>query len=526
MEKKNFLDIYKNEFFFKFFFILFPFILISGPFLSDLFTTCIAIYFIFYLYLNKKFFFFEKNLIIFFLIFYFYININSLFAYLPLVSLSSSLPYIRLILFSIFVGYLLIQVQNLKKIIFFSFLASYLILFIDSLILIKFGVNILGYSVVDHRISSLFREKLIMGSYVSRTLPIIIAISYFENLKHANLLRLFCILLAGCLVFFSAERVSLFFYIMTVIIYLIFLPNKFFLFLNVILLMFTFFLLNYFKPSSTYRIYEHTKTQLYNKNFFLFSERHQMHFITAYRMFLDKKFTGHGIKSFRYLCDKEPYSTNDLIIKNNSNFSPITGYYYLEKDLFDKTYVFYVKDTQKSEFDRLISNLKEVKKNNNSNDIEKANDRFIEFEIRENLIKQVITNKILNTIKSPSKVTKGNYTFVEYEFDNGCNTHPHSSHLQILSELGLLGYIFFFLFICYLIFIFIKKSISIVFKMDEIAKQNYNLYKIFIILSLLQDLFPVIPTGNIFNNWLSIIFYFKLAFFLNFLYFDKKCSSS
>ncbi len=34
-----------------------------------------------------------------------------------------------------------------------------------------------------------------------------------------------------------------------------------------------------------------------------------MHILTAYRMFLEKKFIGHGINSFRHLCDKEPYST-------------------------------------------------------------------------------------------------------------------------------------------------------------------------------------------------------------------------
>ena len=193
--KDNILNINRNQNFFKIFFIFFPLFLISGSFLSDLSVVVIASYFVFYFYLNKKYFFFKNKLIIFFFIFYLYININSFFAYLPLVSLSSSLPYIRLILFSIFVGYLLTKISNLKKIIFFSFLTSYLILFIDSLIQLKLGVNLLGYQMVDNRISSLFRDKLVMGSYVSRTLPILIAISYFENFKNVNFLRLFCILL-------------------------------------------------------------------------------------------------------------------------------------------------------------------------------------------------------------------------------------------------------------------------------------------------------------------------------------------
>ena len=521
--KDNILNINRNQNFFKIFFIFFPLFLISGSFLSDLSVVVIASYFVFYFYLNKKYFFFKNKLIIFFFIFYLYININSFFAYLPLVSLSSSLPYIRLILFSIFVGYLLTKISNLKKIIFFSFLTSYLILFIDSLIQLKLGVNVLGYQEVDNRISSLFRDKLVMGSYVSRTLPILIAISYFENFKNVNFLRLFCILLTGCLVFFSAERVSIFFYISTVIIYLILLPNKFFFFSNLILLIFTLFLLDFLKPSSTHRIYKHTINQIYKEQFFFFSERHQMHYITAYRMFLERKFLGHGIKSFRYLCHQEPYSTKDVLINNNRNFSPISGYYYLIKDSQD---VFYIKDAQKSEFDMLIKNLEESKKSNNLADLMKAENNFSSFQLRENLTKIENKNIILYTIKSPSKVSKGDYTYSSNEHNDGCNTHPHSSHLQILSELGLFGYVFFFFFFSYLIFIFSKKFLSTIFKKVKGIHTNYNIYIIFIILALIQDLLPLIPTGNIFNNWLSIFFYFKLAFFLNFHFFDRKCSFS
>jgi len=119
-------------------------------------------------------------------------------------------------------------------------------------------------------------------------------------------------------------------------------------------------------------------------------------------------------------------------------------------------------------------------------------------------------------------VNKGDYVFTSNEFENGCNTHPHSSHLQILSELGVLGYIFIFSFFAYLIFIFFKNFVNIIFKAKKTTENNYNLYKIFIVLALIQHLFPIIPSGNIFNNWLSVFFYFDLAFLLNFHYYNKK----
>jgi O-antigen ligase len=508
--------------FFKLIFFLFPFFLISGPLLPDLLTVLVSIYFIIYCFLNKEIFFFKKNLVIYFLVFYLYVNINSFFGHLPLVSFSNSLPYIRMIFFSIFFAYLLTKIVNLKKIIFFSFLLSYLILFFDSLIQIKTGYNILGYPIVTERIASLFRDKLVMGSYVSRTLPILIAISYFENFKHANFLRTLCICLAGTLVFFSAERLSLFFFIITVFLYLSILPKKKIFLINAGLLVSLFFVLIFFKPSSIDRLYKHTLNQFNDKNFYWFSERHEMQFVTAYRMFLDKKFFGHGINSFRYLCDKEPYSTRDLIKSNNKKFSPINGYYYLKKNFVDgKTFAFFIEETKMLEFEKISQALEDsIISKNNFLTLE-ANKNLELFKKNNLLIAWQIHHVVLDPIKSGSLVKKGDYIFSNSEFANGCNTHPHNLHLQVLSELGLFGYFFLFTFFFYLILIFFKNFINIVFKKYKNKKYNNNLYCIFIVVGLIQFLFPIVPSGNIFNNWLSIFFYFKLAFLFNILYYNK-----
>jgi O-antigen ligase len=505
-----------------FFFSLFPFFLISGKFLPDLFAVLIAIYFIIYLFFNKKFFIIKKNLIFFFLIFYLYININSFFSYSPVVSFSTSLPYIRMLLFSIFVAYHLSKTVNLTKIIFFSFLFSYLILFIDSIIQLKTGINILGYPITQGRISSFFGRKLIMGSYVYRTLPILIAISYLENFKQASLLRVLAICLAASLVFFSAERVSLFYFIITIMLYLILLPNKKQFFFNIGVLAVSFSLLIFFKPSTVDRVYKHTLFQLNEKKGSFFSERHEMHFVTAYRMFLDKKFLGHGINSFRYLCDQFPYSTRDIIENNNRNYSPIDGYYYLKRNFINNsTSFYYILESQKLEFEKISKTLDDAILSKDEYKIREAEKNFDLFERKNQIISFTPTTQILFSIKSSTKVNKGDYVFSNNEFINGCNTHPHSSHLQILSELGLLGYIFIFSFFAYLIFLFFKNFVNIIFKNKKTSENNYNLYKIFIVLALIQHLFPIIPSGNIFNNWLSVFFYFDLAFLLNFHYYNK-----
>jgi hypothetical protein len=428
-----------------------------------------------------------------------------------------------MILFSIFLAYLLSKIDNLKKIIFFSFLFSYLILFIDSIIQIKTGQNILGYPIVNNRIASLFGDKLVMGSYVSRTLPILLAISYLVNLYQVKFLRALLIFLAGGLVFFSAERISLFYFFMTVLLYLLLLPNKKIFFLYIIFLTILFSLLSFFKPSTIDRVLKHTLSQLDEKKGSWFSERHEMHFVTAYRMFLQNKFLGHGIKSFRYLCDQEPYSTRDLIEKNNRNYSPIDGYYYLKINFVDnRSFVYYVLEDHKLEFEKISKTLDDAKTLKNESKIREAEKDFYLFEKNNSIISINFNSKILYSIKSSSKVSKGDYVFSNNDFANGCNTHPHSFHLQILSELGLLGYVFLFSFFIYLIFISLKNFINVVFKKVKNVERNYNLYKIFILLPLIQHLFPIIPSGNFFNNWLSIFFYFELAFLLNFLYYNKK----
>jgi O-antigen ligase len=425
-----------------------------------------------------------------------------------------------MIIFSIFLAHLLTEIKNLKKIIFFSFLFSYLVLFIDSIIQLKTGQNILGYPIVTNRIASLFRDKLVMGSYVSRTLPILIAISYIEKFKQVNYLRAFVICLAGCLVFFSAERVSFFYLTMTIALYLALQTSKKNFFINVSILLILFLSLSYFKNSSIDRIFKHTISQLDEKKGSWFSERHEMHFITAYRMFLEKKFLGHGINSFRYLCNQERYSTRDLILNNNRKFSPIDGYYYLKK--YDKNLIYYVTENKKLEFDSISKVLENAVALKNDTQIQEAKKNFDLF-IKNNLIISLeVKNIILDSIKSSSKVNKGDYVFSHNDFENGCNTHPHSSHVQILSELGLFGYIFLFSFFIFIVFSFFKNLINVFLKKNKVIEKNYNLYKIFIFLSLIQSLFPLIPSGNIFNNWLSAILYFQLAFLFNIHYYNKK----
>ena len=51
--------------------------------------------------------------------------------------------------------------------------------------------------------------------------------------------------------------------------------------------------------------------QIKNKDFYIFSYRHNQHIISAYNIFLDNKVIGIGPKNFRNICKEEKYNINE-----------------------------------------------------------------------------------------------------------------------------------------------------------------------------------------------------------------------
>jgi O-antigen ligase len=329
--------IYSPKSLIKYLIFLFPFFLISGPFLPDLLISVFALLVLFYL--TKKKILLRSNIFYFFLIFYIYININSFFySDTKLVSLKSTLPYIRFILFSLFLGVALSRIKDLKKIIFYSFLLSYLVLLIDSCFQLISGYNFLGYPLTQ-RVSSLFGDELIMGSFVVRTLPLVLAISYANKSNSNFFLQLLILMVAGILVYFSSERTSVAFYFFILFAYLIFnFKNIKFFFIIIIFFFLLFSLLFFIKKDSSERLVVHTINQFNNdginqhKNKIFFSYRHTLHYSTALDMFKDSKLFGHGVKSFRYLCSKDKYSQFNKIKEDNMIYAPIDGFFFYSKN--------------------------------------------------------------------------------------------------------------------------------------------------------------------------------------------------
>ena len=84
-----------------------PFLLITGPFLSDLLVSISTILFLIYVIRNKKYFLFKNYFFYFFISFCILIVFSSLISLQPLLSFESSLFYFRVIVFSYLICYLI-----------------------------------------------------------------------------------------------------------------------------------------------------------------------------------------------------------------------------------------------------------------------------------------------------------------------------------------------------------------------------------------------------------------------------------
>ena len=102
---------------------------------------------------------------------------------------------------------------------------------------------------------------------------------------------------------------------------------------------------------------------------------------------------------------------------------------------------------------------------------------------------------------------KGTREFdLKKRLDLNCITHPHNYLFQLYAETGFIGLIFYLLFIFFLLRIIFFHS-----------NKNLNLiYLKLASISLLINIFPIIGNGNFFNNFLNMIFYYNLGFFLYF----------
>lgn len=407
------------------FLILLPITLISGPFLPDLTIVLISIFFIFFTFNNSFLLKYYNNFLVKFLfLFWIYLIISSLLSDYILFSLRSSFFYIRFIIFSIFIYFVLDNFPNFKKYFLVSCIIAFLIVIFDSLYQYINDVSLFGYIKPHLRLTGPFKDRQIVGSFLSRLLPLIIFIYITIKFKFDFKISIL-IIISLILVILSGERTAFFMITLFLFMFFIIYFNKKLFLIFLLLYMSLTTLIVFSNNDVKERIvnqtlqsfgisgYIHTegeKKYLQNKpsrGFYIFSQSHEIHYKTAINMFLDNLITGVGPNIFRKECKNDKY--------------------------------------------------------------------FIE--------------------------------------QSSCTTHPHNFPIQILAELGLLGFLFYsFMFFC-LIYKLISTYYLLKIKSIELKETQINLHILHC--GFLINIFLVIfPSGNFFNNYLNIIMFLPLGFYI------------
>ena len=93
-----------------------------------------------------------------------------------------------------------------------------------------------------------------------------------------------------------------------------------------------------------------------------------------------------------------------------------------------------------------------------------------------------------------------------------CTTHPHNFYLQVLAENGIIGLVF----IASIFIMIFLKLFKEIFLRNFKNEKNYDNKSILLLIGIFLNLWPIIPSGNFFNNWLSVLMYFPVGFLIYF----------
>jgi len=188
---------------------LFPWALITGPFLPDLIVSLSGFVFLVGSVYRRMWQYYHNRLVWAFGLFYAYLLVRSLVSVDVWLSLESSLFYFRYLFFVLAIIHCCHHHPKFIQRLAYSGLAALLVVCLDGYLQYFTGYNSLMMKQVHPlRVSGFFGEELILGSYLSRLIPIFFGLYLFIHrlLTPKHLIPILLLLiLVDVLVFISVD---------------------------------------------------------------------------------------------------------------------------------------------------------------------------------------------------------------------------------------------------------------------------------------------------------------------------------
>lgn len=291
-------------------------LLVTGSFLPDLLLSVLSLWFLYYA-LNKKLYFVFRNIYFYFFIgFWLVCILSSLLSDAVLFSLKTSFFYIRIAIFALLISYLIDHNKRILDYFYYAFIVTFAVLIIDGYFQFFTGFNILGYPKYIARVSSFFKDKLILGSYLVRLFPLLLAIFLIrKNKTFLEVCGMFVLfILIDILIFLAGERASFLFFNLFTLFVICFISK--YKLARIFILVCTYFIITFitFNNKEIYDRYVTSIAQNLNidksesSKLNFFSIAHDSFARTSLNMFLDKPILGHGPKLFRVKCSDPNYA--------------------------------------------------------------------------------------------------------------------------------------------------------------------------------------------------------------------------
>ena len=324
-------DFNKENLFIKIILILIslvPFFLLSGPFIADFLLSLISIYTIILIIVKKEWVFIKNPLIYLLTILYLFILFRTFYEnfYNADYEIQSNIFYFRFIFFITTISYWIYKFPLIIN--FLKYTLPFLLFFviIDGLMQYYIGYNIFGILRRGDRIGGFFGEELILGSYVSRWIPLALALLFFFHFnkkRYLNFVSIF-IITAFILIYLTGERAAFIIFCLSLILFFIYFNKlEFSNIISIFLIVLIIFLITLYTQNSHVRMYKTTLDQLglnsNDKNFF--DSSYGKIYFSAYKIFLQQPYIGIGPKNYEKFCeDKKKLDSNLYCVNHPHNY--------------------------------------------------------------------------------------------------------------------------------------------------------------------------------------------------------------